>query len=211
MKTDDFGLVDCNGVGYLVNGEALVIDTPATDVQSQALISKLQDELGARVIGVMIGHTHADSMGGLGAFHKAGINSYSSIATQRRARELGLPVPVVGYQTSLELRVADRVVRCVYFGPGHTVDNSVAYIVNERTLFGDCLVKALGVGRGFLGDANLGQWSVTVMKVREAFPEVELVVPGHGAVGNSELLDFTIEMFAADAETVTDHDQTPIK
>lgn len=199
MKTDDFGTVDCNGLVYVVKGEALVVDTPSTQAQSETLIAKIRTELKAKVTGLVVGHTHADSMGGLEAFQKAGIASYSSIATQRRAAELKLPIPSVGYETALEILVGGRVVRCGYFGPGHAVDTSVTYLAAERVLFGGCLVKAAGAGRGFVGDADLGQWSATVTKVQQAFPEADLVVPGHGSCGDRGLLDFTITMFADDA------------
>ena len=195
MQTDDFGRVDCNGLVYVVDGEALVVDMPATDQQSEALLAKIQDDLGGRVIGAVVGHWHADSMGGLSAFLNAGIPTYASRQTQRLARQKGLPVPRAGFDQALDLSVGGRTVRCQYFGPGHTEDIAVTYLVEEKVLFGGCLVKAVGSGRGYLGDADVPHWSDTVRRVREAFPEVELVVPGHGECGDSQLLDYTIELF----------------
>jgi metallo-beta-lactamase class B len=49
--------------------------------------------------------------------------------------------------------------------------------------------------KGFLGDANVKDWSATVRKVKQAFPSVKLVIPGHGEIGGQELLDYTIELF----------------
>ncbi len=195
LSTQDFGLVDCNGLVYVANGEALVIDTPHTEALAEVLLTRIQTELGAKVTGVVIGHTHADSMGGLAAFQKAGIPSYASRATQTLAQEQGLPVPTAGYDNELDLRVGGKTVRCGYFGPGHTVDTSVTYLVDEKVLFGDCLIKANGATKGWLGDAKVSEWSNTVRKVREAFPDVEMVVPGHGDVGGPELIDYTIELF----------------
>jgi metallo-beta-lactamase class B len=51
--------------------------------------------------------------------------------------------------------------------------------------------------KGFLGDANVKDWSATVRKVKQAFPSVNLVIPGHGQIGRQELLDYTIELFKA--------------
>jgi metallo-beta-lactamase class B len=195
LSTQDYGLVDCNGLVYVVDGEALVIDTPHTEALSEALIERVSSELGAKVIGVVIGHTHADSMGGLAAFEKRGIPSYSSLGTQNRAAELQLPIPAAGYQHALEVKVGGKTVRCEYFGPGHTVDNAVTYLVDEKVLFGDCLVKTMGASEGYLGDAVVSEWSRTVGKIRQAHPDVELVVPGHGAPGGPELLDYTITLF----------------
>ena len=195
LSTQDFGLVDCNGLVYVANGEALVIDTPHTEALAEVLLTRIETELKAKVTGVVIGHTHADSMGGLAAFQKAGIPSYSSRAAQALAKEQNLPIPTAGYDERLDLRVGGKTVRCQYFGPGHTVDTAVTYLVDEKVLFGDCLVKANGASKGWLGDAKVSEWSNTVRKVREAFPDVEMVVPGHGKAGGKELLDYTIELF----------------
>jgi metallo-beta-lactamase class B len=62
-------------------------------------------------------------------------------------------------------------------------------------MFGGCLIKELGAGKGYLGDANVVAWSSTVEKVKKAYPNVKVVVPGHGAYGNIKLLDYTINLF----------------
>lgn len=195
LSTQDYGRVDCNGLLYVVDGEALVIDTPHTEALAEVLIERVKTQFGAKITGVVIGHTHADSMGGLAAFQKAGIPSYSSQVTQETAAKQGLPVPDAGYDSSLRLRVGGKIVRCRYFGPGHTADNAVTYLEEEKVLFGDCLVKAQGASKGFLGDADVERWSQTVGKVKETFPDVQVVVPGHGSPGGGELLDYTIELF----------------
>ena len=46
-----------------------------------------------------------------------------------------------------------------------------------------------------MGDANTGAWSETVARVKSTFSEVQTVIPGHGKIGNAELLDYTIRMF----------------
>ena len=57
------------------------------------------------------------------------------------------------------------------------------------------MIKAMGSGRGNLADADLKEWSKTVKAVRERFPAVGTVVPGHGDVGGPKLLDYTIDLF----------------
>ena len=80
-------------------------------------------------------------------------------------------------------------------GEGHTRDNVVAYVPSDRVLFGGCLIKELGANEGYVGDANTEAWSETVARVKRNFPEVQTVIPGHGKIGNAELLDYTILMF----------------
>ncbi len=69
------------------------------------------------------------------------------------------------------------------------------YIPGEKVLFGGCLIKEVGAGKGNLGDANTEEWPDTVRKIKQAYPEVKYVVPGHGKVGGLELLDYTIGRF----------------
>jgi metallo-beta-lactamase class B len=39
-------------------------------------------------------------------------------------------------------------------------------------------------------------WPTTVQKVKEAYPAVQWVIPGHGEAGSQKLLDYTIQLFA---------------
>lgn len=82
-----------------------------------------------------------------------------------------------------------------FFGEGHTKDNVVGYFPSENILFGGCLLKELKASKGYLGDANISAWSNTVEKVKREYPDVKIIVPGHGKYGNHELLDYTIKLF----------------
>ena len=73
--------------------------------------------------------------------------------------------------------------------------NVVSYFPKENILFGGCLIKELQATKGYLGDANVGEWSSTVEKVKQQYPNVKIVIPGHGKIGGKDLLDFTIKLF----------------
>jgi len=62
-------------------------------------------------------------------------------------------------------------------------------------MFGGCLIKELNATKGYLGDANTKDWSSTVLKVKSAYPNVKIIVPGHGNYGDQKLLDYTIQLF----------------
>ncbi|MEY4383942.1 MAG: Beta-lactamase, partial [Bacteroidota bacterium] len=65
----------------------------------------------------------------------------------------------------------------------------------ENILFGGCLIKELKATKGYLGDANVGEWSNTVDRVKKYYPNVNIVIPGHGEIGGQELIDYTIKLF----------------
>lgn len=195
LETQDFGKVACNGLIYVNQGEAVVFDTPTNDAVSTELIDWIKESLRAEVRAVVINHSHDDCLGGIGAFHKLGIPSYSNQETITLAQSKNLEAPKIGFKSLLELNVGDQKVINRFSGAGHTSDNITSYIPAENVLFGGCMIKSLGAGKGNLADASLEEWSKTVEKVKNSYPDLLHVVPGHGATGDVALLNYTIEMF----------------
>ena len=195
LNTDDFGKVACNGMIVINEGEALVFDTPANDEASVELINWLENEQKTKIQGVVATHFHWDCLGGLNEFHAKGIPSYASFKTIELAEAAGYPIPENGFKKKLILEAGSQKVTNQFLGEGHTKDNFVAYVPSDKVIFGGCMIKALGAGNGNLEDANVAEWSATVRKVKSAFPKAELVIPGHGEIGGTELLDYTVKMF----------------
>jgi metallo-beta-lactamase class B len=194
LTTQDFGKVQCNGMILIQDNEALVVDAPTEDAASEELIAWLMEQE-ANATAVLSTHFHNDCVGGLKAFHEVGVPSYASFQTIKLAQEAGEPVPQKGFDGELSLKVGELEVITRFLGEGHTRDNVVTYVPSEQILFGGCLIKSIGSGEGFLGDANTEAWSETVRKVKSAFADVKTVIPGHGGIGDAELLDYTIRLF----------------
>jgi len=195
LNTDDFGKVACNGMLVVHDGEALVFDTPPNGEASVELINWLENDKKSKVKGVVATHFHWDCLGGLNEFHARKIPSYASTKTIKLAQAAEYPLPEKGFQKKMNLKVGNLMVVNQYLGEGHTQDNFVTYVPSDKVLFGGCMIKELGAGNGYLGDANVPAWSGTVSKVKSTFPEASIVIPGHGKVGGIELLDYTIELF----------------
>ncbi len=195
LATEDYGNVACNGMVVINEGEALVFDTPTDDSVSMELINWVKTEQNAVVKGVVINHFHADCLGGLEAFHKEGIDSYANQTTINLALKNKLTAPLISFEQSLKLKAGKLVVENRFFGEAHSPDNIISYVRKQNIMFGGCMVKALKAKQGYLGDANVEQWSQTVKNIKSAYQKVEKVIPGHGAVGGIELLDYTISLF----------------
>ncbi|MEP0710801.1 MAG: subclass B1 metallo-beta-lactamase [Algoriphagus sp.] len=198
LNTNDYGKVGCNGMIVINEGEALVFDTPTDDEASLELINWLEKKQMVTVKGVVATHFHLDCLGGLNEFHAREIHSFSSDKTIALAKKAGYPIPQNEFKKKLELKAGNILVINQYLGKGHTKDNFVAYVPSDQVLFGGCMIKELAAGNGFLGDANIGAWSKTVLKVKSTFPETSIVIPGHGKIGGVELLDYTVRMFRRD-------------
>ncbi len=196
LETETYGKVACNGMVVAQKGEAIIVDTPPDDASSEELINWVERELKCKVKAVVGTHFHDDCLGGLEAFHNRNIPSYALNKTLELANTSWVPIPQNGFEESLELKVGKLKVINAYLGGGHTHDNIVSYVPGDQVLFGGCLIKAEGAGKGFLGDADVDNWSNTVSKVKEKFGDAKIVIPGHGKYGGTELLDYTIEKFA---------------
>ena len=195
LQTNDFGNVPCNGMFVRNSKEVVVFDTPTNNKSAEDLITFIQEKLNCKIKAIVPTHFHDDCLGGLASFHKSKIPSYGNFNTIDLAKNNNVVVPQNGFNDSLKLSLGNTYAVVKYFGQGHTKDNVVGYFPNEKILFGGCLIKELEATKGYLGDANVGEWSSTVQKVKQQYPNVKIVIPGHGEIGGKELLDYTIKLF----------------
>lgn len=195
LQTQDFGNVPCNGLIVRHGKEAVIFDTPTTDKSSEELIAWLHERYQLNITAIVPTHFHNDCLAGLQAFHHQKIPSYALAKTIDLAKANNYPVPQNSFTDSLRLPVGSQHVVARFWGEGHTADNIIAYFPAEDVMFGGCLIKEVNATKGYLGDANLAEWSRTVERIRQHYPHVRMVVPGHGQYGDNELLDYTIQLF----------------
>jgi metallo-beta-lactamase class B len=190
-----FGRIGSNGLIYAVNGEALLFDTPMNDSLTMQLVNWITDSLKVRIVGFVPNHWHDDCMGGLNYLLSIGIPSYANEKTIAIAKSKDLPIPQHGFVDSLTLYLGDQMVVCKYYGPAHTLDNIVTWIPSERILFGGCMVKEMkSETLGNIADADLAEWPNTIARVIANYSSANIVIPGHGALGNQELLKHTLDL-----------------
>jgi metallo-beta-lactamase class B len=194
-QTNDFGNVPCNGLVVRNSNEVVVFDTPTNDKSAEELIKWIKETLRCKINAVIPTHFHDDCLGGLKAFHENNIPSYANFKTIELATENKMVIPQNGFSDSLVLKVGDQKAIATFFGEGHTKDNVVGYFPTEKILFGGCLIKELDASKGYLGDATIADWSNTVERIKTAYPNLKIVVPGHGEHGDQRLLDYTIKLF----------------
>ncbi len=193
-NSEQFGRYSSNGLIFINNEEVLIADTPPSVNQSEVLLKWISDK-NLKVKAVVVNHHHEDALGGLEVFQKRNIQTYGYVGTTELAEEDGFLSPTNTFSDSMMVSIGNEPVKAFYFGEAHTSDNIVLWLPNEHILFGGCMIKSLGSGKGNLADANVEEWSKTVQKVKNYFRDIKLVIPGHGNYGETDLLDYTIEMF----------------
>jgi metallo-beta-lactamase class B len=197
LETEEWGRVACNGMIYESEDEVVIFDTPITDEVSKLLINWVETKLNAAIKAVVVNHHHIDCLGGLAAFHEAGITSYGYPSENELASRINGIAPKLehgagGFDT---LKIGTKQIVNFYPGPAHTHGSLVSYLPETHTIFGGCQVKAMGAGKGNLADADTTQWPISIQKIKDTFPHVKKVIPGHGNVGDIRLLDYTVELF----------------
>jgi metallo-beta-lactamase class B len=196
LQTESFGKVDCNGMIVVQGNQAMIFDTPATQEASEELLAFLTGQLKLKIKAVVATHFHEDCVGGLSVFHKYGIPSYSGTKTRDLVDAELFDVPQHVFEHEIQLKLKGKKIMLYYPGEGHTRDNTVAYFPAEKAMFGGCLVKTKGATKGYLGDSNEKEWPETIRNLYRKFPDAEVVIPGHGELGSSALLDYTIDLFS---------------
>lgn len=195
LNTVDYGKALCNGMIVSYKNEAVVFDTPTDDKASAELIDWITKSLDCKITAVIPTHYHIDNLGGLDEFHRHGIPSYAYKKTVEKAKNLHLPIPQNSFVSVLELRVGNKKIYTEYMGEGHTSDNVIGYFPLDKIMFGGCLIKEKGAGKGNLAEASPDKWSETVRKVKQKYSETIKIIPGHGKPGGKELFDYTISLF----------------
>lgn len=200
LETKSLGKVASNGMVVVNSGEAIVFDTPTSNAVSEELINWLATDIGAQVKAIVVTHFHSDCLGGLKEFHWQGIPSYANNTTIGLAESSNETLPQNGFDNFLELKVGKKKIQSEFMGEGHTVDNIIGYFPSEKVLFGGCLIKGNGAMKGYLGDANIYEWSNSVRSIKAKYNKAKVIIPGHGNAEGQNLLDFTSKLFDVQKE-----------
>jgi metallo-beta-lactamase class B len=195
FSSSQLGRFSSNGLLVIKNGKALMVDTPFNNELTKALYEYLKDSMNVLITIFIGGHFHNDCIGGMGYLKEKGVKCILGTLTREKCMEYHLPMPDLTFKTQFDFSFEGLKTECRYFGGGHTEDNVVVYISEDRLLFGGCLIKTLECNNiGNIADAKTDEWVNTVEMIKAAFSDVEIVIPGHGVFGNKDLLDHTIEV-----------------
>lgn len=195
-----WGRVGCNGLIVVDGDRALMVDSPMSEVQTVELAWWLDKNLGARIESFVPGHWHDDCVGGMPWLNRNGVKTYACEQTNRILASQGTERARESFADSLILPVGDTRVEVYFLGGGHATDNVVAWVPSDKVLFGGCMFKDTTAGSiGNTSDAApLDEWLRTVERVENKFPEMLLLVPGHGPVGGKEIFAHTKKIVAGE-------------
>ena len=178
----------------------MVIDTTATPVMAQDLISRIREVTDKPIKYVMLTHYHAVRVLGASAYFKEGAQAVVAstgtyeLIKERGAADMkseierfprlfqavesipGLTWPEITFDTGMSLFLGKLEVQLKHIGPGHTRGDAIAWIPSQKICFsGDLVEYNAGV---YTGDAQLEEWPTTLEALRAL--GAEKLVPGRG-------------------------------
>lgn len=189
----DAGYFPSNGLIIVDDSEAYLVDTAWSEEDTAKLLA-WAEEKGVTIKAAVITHFHDDRSVGLPVLNAAGIKTYASARTNYLLEQAGFETAQTGFRgDGVELK---KGVAVAYFaGVGHTEDNLVVWLPKHKLLFGGCFVRPKSSSSlGNTADASIGEWLKSAERLAAAFPDVDIVVPGHGEPGDASLFTHTIDL-----------------
>jgi glyoxylase-like metal-dependent hydrolase (beta-lactamase superfamily II) len=194
-----------NGTVFTSNGLLLqtaagiwMLDTAWGYYPTQDLLRWIKVVLKQPVVKAIATHGHDDRVGGAAALAEFNIplqvTAQTAAIVQQRAKAGDIMLPM---QQVVDLKIGEKYqdgpVEWFYPGPGHTSDNIVLWLPQYQLLVGGCAVKAPRYpGLGNIADANLPEWPHSLKRIAQAYPDIKILVPGHGDVADAGLLNYSL-------------------
>jgi len=190
---DSYGMVPASGLVVVDGSDAYIIDTPWTVADTENLITWIKSK-GLTLKSSVVTHSHEDASGGIVLLNNLQVKTYATTLTNKL-------LALEKRQKSSEeisnnpFALVNGLVEVFYPGAGHTQDNIVVWLPKARILFGGCFVKSLkSKNLGYTGNASITDWPESIQSVLNKYPNIEIVVPGHGNVGDMSLLKHTKQL-----------------
>ena len=193
QRIEEFGLVSSNGLVVIDNKKAFIIDTPWSAKDTRALLDWIKEQ-DYDPVGSISTHSHEDRTAGIKSLNSQSIPTYASNLTNEILKQENKELAKNTFANP-EAFLFDGNLEAFYPGGGHTIDNIVVWLPDSKILFGGCLVRSLQAKNlGYTGEAVVNEWSNSAGKVLSRYSESEMVVPGHGKIGDISLLEHTVKL-----------------
>lgn len=199
-----------SNAGFVVTDEGVVVfDALGTPALGRALIDAIRTITAAPIRRVIVSHYHADHVYGLQPLGQAGadIRAYragesyftSGLAEERLAQRRADLFPWVDERTrvvrpdlwldgDVDFRLGGVAFRLLHAGGGHSPEDLMMYVVEDRLLFAGDLIFA---GRiPFVGTGDSKGWLQATQRMLALEPAV--VVPGHGPMSRDVARDLAL-------------------
>jgi glyoxylase-like metal-dependent hydrolase (beta-lactamase superfamily II) len=172
---------------------ALVVDTMTFRTQGARILELAERLADGPVQGIVNTHYHSDHTHGNPAF-PAGTRVFATDRTLAYLKKVDADywqggaagtLPNETFRNEHSLRIADKTVRLIHPGPGHTDGDLVALFVEDRVIHtGDLFTNNRYPNIDLEAGGSVREWVAAIDRVLEL--DFEKVIPGHGPVSDRE-------------------------
>lgn len=196
---DDGTRVPSNSMYIVTRQGAVMIDVPWDTTQLGPLLNAIRQRHGKKVIACIATHFHDDRTLGLAALAAKGIKTYSTAQTLALCKKEHNDQAQYIIPEDTTFRFGDRRVEVFFPGAGHSPDNIVVYVPEDKVLYGGCFVKSTDSrDLGNLSDAKPYEWEKSMLRLKARYPHPVVTVPGHGPLDDRRnACDYTIRLIKA--------------
>lgn len=196
QRVEGYGLVDANGLIVLDGQDAYIVDTPWSQFDTEVLVAWLKAR-GFSVKASVSTHFHEDRTAGIGYLNSISVSTYASEPTNELLRQNGKALATETFSGSVFWLVENKI-EVFYPGGGHSADNIVVWLPQQKILSGGCFVRAGEASTlGNTSDAVISEWAASAERLQRRYPEAQMVIPGHGVPGEVSLLEHTRKLAVA--------------
>ena len=181
---------------YLLTDNGVVLfDTPWDSTQFQPLLDSIETRHHKKVITCIATHSHEDRTGGLEFLNHQGVQTYTSRQTDEISKEHHEKRAAFYFSKDTVFTIGQYSFQTFFAGEGHTKDNLVIWFPKERILYGGCLIKSIeATDLGYIVEANLKAWPITLRTIKQKFPNPTSIIPGHQSWKSLQAIDHTLKL-----------------
>lgn len=188
-------ITSANGMYLLTEKGVVLIDTPWDTTQFQPLLDSIRSRHNKKVVLCIATHSHEDRAGGLEYYRQKNIDTFASRQTDSICKSDGGKRPKFTFTKDTTFTIGNYSFQTCYAGGGHTSDNQFIWFEKGRILYGGCAVKSTeATDLGYIGEADLKAWPLTLDKIKKKFPDPEFIIPGHQDWSSLKSIDHTLDL-----------------
>ena len=192
-KTESYGWVAAHGLVVINEADAYLIDTPWSEADTARLLQWIENKQ-LVLKGSVSTHFHADRTAGIAYLNAQGVPTHASALTNELLANLGQVLATHGFVGNSFAWLPDSI-EVYHPGAGHSKDNVVVWLPQEKLLFGGCLIRSINTKNlGNTSDAVVSAWAASAAHLLEKYSDIKTVVPGHGPIGGIDLIKHTIQL-----------------
>ena len=181
---------------YMITSKGVVLfDTPWDSTQFQPLLDSIKMRHNKNVVLCISTHFHDDRTAGLEYYKHKGIKTFTTVKTDELSKMRGNKRAEYLMYKDTVFNVGEHSFETYYGGQGHSPDNIIIWVPDEKILYGGCLVKSAEADDlGYLGDANVKEWSTTIKNIQQRFINPSYIIPGHSDWSSNKSLIHTLDL-----------------